>query len=395
MTPAGWYDDPLIPGGKRYWDGAQWTDHAQAPPVNPQGPVGQPGAPAPFAAPMDGPPPFAATPSGLPPGPGGQAVYTGTGINDIGDWIKRSFSMVFQRFGPLTVFFLPQLLIGAIGYLLLDQAVRGAAITDDGDFLGFDGGLIMASSLVFLLSFVVGLAALLAGHHSLYAGHVGQKPTIGQSFSAGLRSLPRYIGVLILLYIVMILVFAVLAGVGIGLGAALGDSGDALLGIMFVVAYLAFIVLSLWLSVKLAFITVGAAVMPRGTSVIKTSWDVSTGYFWGILGRQLLLSLLVSMLGMVVYFITYIAVIALVFTQFGFTEEGTITVDGQDIETLSIFEFSDFLPNPILVIVTFAILGYLVYVIQSVIYSGTAALYADLNGPNIFGHGRRQQASDW
>lgn len=27
MPPAGWYPDPSRPGGQRYWDGGQWTEH--------------------------------------------------------------------------------------------------------------------------------------------------------------------------------------------------------------------------------------------------------------------------------------------------------------------------------------------------------------------------------
>lgn len=329
------------------------------------------------------------------PQAGGGVAYTGTGINDIGDWIRRSFSMVFQRISSLTAFFVPQLIFWVVGYLMLDQSLRGAVITDGGDFLGFDSGLIYGAAMVFALSIVVGFITLLAGHHSLYAGHVGQQPSIGDSFAAALRNLFRYIGVLLVLYLSMLVFFGLLVGLGIGLSVLAGDGADVLFGIGIAVGYLAFFVLSLWLSVKLAFVTVGAVVIPKGTSVIRTSWEVTGGHFWGILGRQILLGLLVSIIGMVVYFITYIAIIALIFTQFGFTEDGRITVDGQDIETLSIFEFSDFLPNPVLVILTMAILGFLVYIIQAVVYSGTAALYADLRGPNIFGHGRRQAVSDW
>lgn len=401
MTPAGWYDDPLIPGGKRFWDGNQWTDQAQPPPAPPgaRGPLG-PGGPIPpgSGVPQPATQPFAQPAgqgAGYSAGPGGQAVYTGTGINELGDWIRRSFSMVFQRFSSLSALYVPQLILGALAYLLLDQSLRGAVITDDGDFLGFNVGLIWAAVIVFVVSAIVGLITHLAGHHNLYAGHVGQHASVGQSFSAGLRSLFRYIGVLILLYLAMFVLFGVLFGIGIGLSVLAGDNGGGLFVLALIIGYLAFIVLTIWLSVKLAFITVGSVVIPKGTSVIKTSWRITDGHFWGIFGRQLLLGLIVSMIGMVVYFVTYLAMIALVFTQFGLTEDGRFTVDGQDIETLSIFEFSDFLPNPILVVAMFSVLGFMVYIIQAVVYSGTAALYADLRGPNIFGHGRRQQTPDW
>ena len=40
QTPAGWYPDPEVPGGQRYWDGTQWTEDRQA-----LAPAPAPGAP--------------------------------------------------------------------------------------------------------------------------------------------------------------------------------------------------------------------------------------------------------------------------------------------------------------------------------------------------------------
>ena len=42
-TPAGWYPDPEVAGGQRYWDGSQWTEHRQGP-----APAPAPGAPVPI-----------------------------------------------------------------------------------------------------------------------------------------------------------------------------------------------------------------------------------------------------------------------------------------------------------------------------------------------------------
>ena len=46
MTQAGWYADPDVPGGLRYWDGNAWTEHRTAPAAQPAAPQ----APAAYGA---------------------------------------------------------------------------------------------------------------------------------------------------------------------------------------------------------------------------------------------------------------------------------------------------------------------------------------------------------
>jgi len=43
VVPAGWYADPEHPARRRYWDGAQWTEHYEAPPTQPAGWYPDPG----------------------------------------------------------------------------------------------------------------------------------------------------------------------------------------------------------------------------------------------------------------------------------------------------------------------------------------------------------------
>lgn len=62
--PAGWYADPWGQAPRRYWDGAQWTEHTDAPAA---APVATP-APAPAAAPGPTPPPMASGGYGAPQG---------------------------------------------------------------------------------------------------------------------------------------------------------------------------------------------------------------------------------------------------------------------------------------------------------------------------------------
>jgi hypothetical protein len=58
---AGWYDDPEVPGGERYWDGSKWTDQRR-PPERPDEPP-PPEPPPPEPPPPEPPPPEPPTPA--------------------------------------------------------------------------------------------------------------------------------------------------------------------------------------------------------------------------------------------------------------------------------------------------------------------------------------------
>lgn len=376
MTEAGWYDDPLIPGGKRFWDGVQWTEHAQGPP---QGPG--------YGQQQSGPPPFG--PSGLGTQPAA-AVYQGSGINDIGDWLGRSFKVTFQQIGPLAIFVAFQTAFFIVAYLLAHAALTDVAIFRDGDWVGVNRGLLGLAGAAATVGILASFISLLATHHNLYGAHVGKPPSIGESFGAGFGRLLRFIGISLLLYIAFYAVVVAAVAIVVGVAAAVGDDATALILIVGLLVYAAVILFVMWAGIKLAFVTVATAVVPRGTSAIRSAWSATAGNFWGIFGRFLLLGLIVGLMFMVPYLIAVFTLPALLLSSFEFNEFGELLVDGQPIDQLDVFVFGDFLPNPIATAIIIAVLTMLFTLIQNVSYSGTAALYADLKAPNSFGHGAGQ-----
>ena len=90
LPAPGWYPDTERPGGTRYWDGAQWTQHRQAPVTDAPAWGGAPTG-TPFGA---GPVPAGAYPPGGPTGPMGPMGAPGSDAF----WV----SSLGQEMGPYT-----------------------------------------------------------------------------------------------------------------------------------------------------------------------------------------------------------------------------------------------------------------------------------------------------
>jgi hypothetical protein len=72
LPPAGWYPDPDVPGGERYWDGAAWAEDRRS-----AGPPPSPWGTAPAATPSTAP--DSPAPGGLTPQGGTPSWETATG----------------------------------------------------------------------------------------------------------------------------------------------------------------------------------------------------------------------------------------------------------------------------------------------------------------------------
>ncbi|MDH3295030.1 MAG: DUF2510 domain-containing protein [Acidimicrobiia bacterium] len=361
MPEAGWYQDPHNPNQQRYWDGNTWTEHTHD---------------APFHAPQ--------TPNqGTGPGYGVPSQMPGY-INDIGEWLGRSFSVLFANAMPLFILLVLGMIPTIVALLTIGWAVEDIVIqvgnldADSGpsdiSVDGLSGGAISLAVLVVILTPIIGALFSLAQSFILHRGHVGQSASLGDAFSAGLTGLPRYIGWVLAvgfgvlgLLLAVVLVVAVLATISAALAA--------LAIFALVVAAIPFFV---WLGVKVGFLGVSSAVAPHGQSALRASTERSTGRFWGVFGRMLLLG--------VITFFVYALVQGFASPSLSgavaLDNAGEPTLDGVPFDELEEIPVRDLFPVGASLVIPSIISGLLTGAVGLYSRSGLAGLYADTNGPS-------------
>ncbi len=393
MPDPGWYDDPLVPGGKRYWDGAAWTPNATGPgeagsqpPAAGQLPaVNQPSGAGPSSGtgPIGGQsPPFEPIPAGVAAtggGPGiGGGVLAGGGFGDLSEWMNQTFRALRDYAAELfLLLFVIPAVFWAVGYLLLDRFVRDLDWAINDSLLDFDGvnaSLLTLAGAAFVAMTVAWTLTMLAAHHMLYHAHRGGSPSLGPSLVVGLTRLPRMLIIGLVLTIAFGLILAIPPAIitfGVVNG---GTSAFASVGLALVLGVV-LTVLLVWLWVKTSFVWVSSAVVPFGTSSLNASFAVSRGRFWGAFARLGILVAMTTMLWSFIQVILQFAAPVLLFSQFDTDDRGRITIDGRDVSTINDPQFSDLLPNPFAALVYFGILVLISTLGQAVIASGTSALY--------------------
>ncbi|MDH3680784.1 MAG: DUF2510 domain-containing protein [Acidimicrobiia bacterium] len=435
-TPAGWYPDPYDASQLRYWDGSVWTEsvtpaggsagdetqQVQGQPAAPdayggqdpygdqgaygaqgayeaQGGHGAPGAyggqPGYEAQGAYGAPGGYGTPveAGVPYAYGGPAdqFVAGRGLGDVGDWLSTTFNRLFERIAPMAILLYGVPVVGFIVFALIGRwLIAGIRITNadapgGGDISGLAGSR-------FLALFVVGIAALLvagvcwlAANHQMYAAHAGQAQPLGASVTTGLRRLPRTIGwgLVMLALILVVYVVMVLALIAI-LAASFGIDGDGnpFVALLLLPLGLVFLVIAVWLWVKLAFWGIALAVGPGGTNPFSASWSLSRDRFWSVFGRLLLLFVIVWLIGTVFNFGAQIVFGTAMSTLFQVDPiTGDILVNGQPVEDQSIIDFGELAPGPLWFALLAIVYAFSQAVTQAIAISATAGLYLRGGGP--------------
>ncbi len=350
MAEAGWYPDPHNPQQQCYWNGSSWTDHTHVPEVAPTSP-----------------PPFAP-----PPPPGGSVAAYGNPIqvNDIGEWLRSSVKVAWRKLGACFVLTLLGLLPLLVAVALVVLALYDLDIVNDQvrGFGGSDVALLAAAGLVGLGSLIWFGVITIAQYRVLYDAHRERFISVGDALAVGRRNVGRLIVAYLIIYgiglVAVIVLFAAAAALLVATGAPSGaeetfQRAVPLYDLLNIVTW----PLSLWLSVKLAFIPAAAGVAPRDNGLLRTSMRASDGRFWAVLGRILVLSLVV-----VAVFIPLGVLIAILIAV------GALAAGSGD-PSIGLFVT--------LAAVFGLVFGAAVYFVQIMQASSLSRLYADLGGPTV------------
>lgn len=248
----------------------------------------------------------------------------------------------------------------AFFYAVLFVALSDASVDGTGGVESIGLAMFFILALLLLAWMLWSGAVTLAQNHLLYQAHVGRPTSIGQSMQAGLQGLGRLVWAYLTLIAYMIMVVGIVGGLTLVFSLVSATLGS----VFFVVAYLAALVLTVWLGVKLIFLLVAAAVAPRQDRPMVISVDATDGYFWAIFGRVLLLALIMM------------AALVPVVLVFGgiFAVLGESFVDGPSTGTTTALAGA--------IVIGGIIYGLLMVTMQVFTTSGIVRLYIDLGGPS-------------
>ncbi len=209
-------------------------------------------------------------------------------LPDIGKWLSSTFTVFGRYWQGAAALTLGTSLVGGLGvWLALRVLIADVAIVDE-RLINVGAGTVFGGVAVVLFAVVWQGFGWLAMSRFMQRAHFQAAPTVADSLQHALRRLSRYLAIVFSLALAALLVMLIVALLTVAV-PALG-----------VIALLALLVGGVWVMVKLAFLFVAIAVAPPGTPMLQASADVSSGRFWGVLGRLALLTIGLAVAGQII-----------------------------------------------------------------------------------------------
>lgn len=321
--PPGWYRDPTPgTGGFRWWDGASWTDQwSEAPAAGHEG------------------------------------------LTPVGEWINEVLRVLRSRAGhyfPLIVtFIIPTMLLNGLTswFAFHDLVVTTDANTGDVSYANPGAEpLLYAASFASFALLVLAVVTFVICCASQTQRAIGEEPEMwSESLQNGLRRLPRASGLIIGLIVV---------AYALALGAWLAPA-------VFILAVVLWAPLLLWVGGRLTLTTVVVAVAASEVSAMRTSWRLTRGHFFALLGRM----------GMLTFFsVSLLLLMQFIATPFIAIGGGSGT---SPVETDSgVLRFADLLGDNAAVFAIGQLFSSLGNGIAFVMWAiGFVLVYRDLSGP--------------
>ena len=250
-----------------------------------------------------GPPPNqpewgGAVPPPPPPPFGGPGAHR-PGLRPVGEFLSASFSLILRAIVPL----LPLLIAVAVPVVVSFVAADAAlGLTDWVDELGTrtadlqpgedlvvpeldaSTGEVVAWAIVLVTINLLGTVLVaIAGIVTLWAVHRGESPSTTEILALSARAFVPLLGLTVTALAVALGALAVIAVLVVAV---------APVGVLTIVGLFP---LSFWLFARFGLAPPIAAIEHRGASALRRSYQLTSGHGWGVLGRLLLFSLILSL----------------------------------------------------------------------------------------------------
>ncbi len=284
---------------------------------------------------------------------------------DVGSWINNTFS-VFARYwrGAAVIAFVATIVGNLVAWFAFRAAFDGVALVDE-DLVGFSAGKALLLVAVGLFGIAWQGLGWLALNRYMQRAHFQAEPTVAEAVQRGLKRLPKYLGIALVLGLAFVLVVVLIIALAIV---------SPILGIFLILLAIA---ASVWVFVKLSFLSAALAACPDGTGVLRASADVSSGRFWGIAGRVIVFTIALGFASNIV---------SSILGEYGSAVDPDavaeiLQVDGDEL-FVDDFQFVDFFPSTGKLLGALLIMSILRTASTMISTSAFMRLYLDVGAPS-------------